>query len=230
MTQGKYSGRLTNINQLVIEELGSSRLLVEHAFILDCLFHKDYDTLDKYDKNFTEERALNNYQTLERKQLIVPDPNNNTYYIISVEGTELYNKLINLSQNILSTTQTTSIGVMRRRNDKLFEEWWTTYPSNASWISEDGRKFISGRSLRSGKKEDNKKEYLKILNEGIYTHTQMMNALKYEIDAKKKQSLLTNNNALQYMQGSLTYLRNRNFENFMNLTIEEGGSNYEVGN
>lgn len=204
------------------------RLTVDHLLILECLYNKDYVMLDKYDHNFSLERALNNYQNLERKELIVADDSENTYYIISVIGREFYEEILDLSMGNISSKSS-----IRLKRDELFEKWWSSYPATSDWESEDGRRFISGRSLRAGKKEDNRKLYYKILNEGRYTADEILECLLYEIEAKKKQSLSTNHNHLQYMQGSITYLNQRTFENFIDIIrsgkrINESTSNYDL--
>lgn len=218
--------RLANVNVAMIDRLARERLTIDHLLILECLYNKDYDILDKYDKNFTLEKALNNYQNLERKELIVPDNADGSYYIISLLGKELYEELIDLSNGI----QVSTPGI-RQSRDKYFDEFWDAYPATATWTSEDGRKFTSGRSLRTGRKEDNRKVYYKIINEGKYNPKQIIDALNYEIAAKKKQSLKTGDNHMQYMQGSLTWLNQRTFENFIGEMNDDSDTltSYAVG-
>lgn len=199
---------------------------MNHLFILECLYNEQYDLLDVYDRGFTMESALLSYQFLERRELIVPDPVDKNYYIISVDGKEFYESLLDRSHGV-ETKNTPKL-----RRTLLFEEWWNSYPSTGQWISEDGRKFLSARALRTGTKEENRKLYTKIINEGKYTHENMLEALKYEIEAKKKQSLSTNINNMNFMQGSITYLRQRTFEAFVELaktsTSDDNISNYEL--
>lgn len=203
------------------------RLIIDHLLILECLYNNDLDMLDKYDKNMTIERALNNYQCLERKELIVPS-DDEVYYCISLLGKEFYEELLGLSMGLTVTPVD-----LRSKRDQEFEEFWQAYPSTGNWTADDGRKFLSSRSLRAGKKEDNKRLYNRIINEGRYTHSDILSCLNYEIDIKKKQSIATGVNHLQYMQGSITWLNQRTFENFIS-EVRSGDSNkppvnYDVG-
>lgn len=231
MQQGTGSGDakkvLLNVSTSVVERLMKERLTIDHLLILECLYNEDYDMLDRYDKSFTLERALNNYQNLERKELIVPS-DDAVYYRISLMGREFYEEVIALSMG-----NTPVPSVIKSTRDKCFDEFWDAYPSTGNWTSDDGRKFMSSRSLRTGTKDNNRKLYNKILNEGRYTHREVIACLKYEVDAKKSQSLTTGVNHLQYMQGSLTWLNQRTFENFIN-EVRAGNSiektsSYDVG-
>lgn len=229
LTSG-VSIKLLDINEAVLQKLKSDRLTADHVFILQLLFNRQFDLLDLYDKNFTEERALLNYQGLERKQLIVPDPADHSYYIISLEGTDYFLSLVALRNNTSYQPQALS----RQEKNRAFDEWWNTYPSTTYWVAGDGRVFTGDRALRSGTQEENRKLYFKILNEGIYAHQQLLACLKYEIAAKKRQSLQNGSNCLHFMQNSLTYLRNRTFEHFMELSRqgevqEDTISNLEIG-
>lgn len=219
---------LIGLNKEILKRANEERLTIDHLFILEAMYHEEYDILDYYDEGYTKERCLLNYQNLERKQFIIPDTAT-TYYVISVTGKEFYEELLSLSKGV-TTTSYKANNVVR---DKRFEEWWEAYPSTATWATPEGKKFVSGRSLRSGSKEENRKAYLKILNEGKVTHDELISCLKYEISAKKKQSIETNSNHLQFMKGSLAYLNQRTFENFIELvragdSIDESTSNWEL--
>lgn len=219
---------LIGLNREIIKRVNDERLTIDHLFILEAMYHEEYDILDYYDEGYTKERCLMNYQNLERKEFIVPDTNT-SYYIISVTGKEFYEELLSLSKGIKAANYKTNSVI----KDKRFDEWWETYPSTASWTTDDGKKFMSGRSLRSGSKEENRKAYLRVLNEGRYTHEELVSCLKYEIAAKKKQSVDTNSNHLQFMKGSLAYLNQSTFENFIELvrsgdSIDESTTNWEL--
>jgi hypothetical protein len=222
---------LLELNCAVLKRAEEERLNVEQLFILSAIVREEWELLDAYDKMFTNERSLMNYQSLQRRMLIVPDPTGENYYIASLQGKELYNELLALNKG-LPPLFTVKANNKARNTD--FDEWWAAYPATAGWVSDEGRKFMSGRSLRSGSKEDNRKAYLAILNEGKYTAKDLLECLKYEIAAKKSQSLLTGNNHLQFMKGSLAYLNQRTFENFVDLvragdSIDDKTSNWEIG-
>ena len=222
---------LTGLNSAVLKRIGEERLNIDQLWVLEAVCLEEWGTLDTYDHMYTKERALLNYQALQRRMLIVPDPTGATYYIASLQGKELYNELLLLSKGM---SPVNIVKVNNKARNSNFDEWWSMYPATAGWTTDDGRKFLSGRSLRSGSKEDNKKAYLTILNEGKYTAKDLIDCLNYEIAAKKSQSLLTGNNHLQFMKGSLAYLNQRTFENFIDLvrsgdSIDEKTSNWEIG-
>lgn len=222
---------LIELNSAVLKRIEEERLSIEQLWILDSICREKWELLDMYDGAFTKERALMNYQNLQRKSLIIPDPTGNNYYIASLQGKELHNELTAINKG-LPPVFTVKVNNEARNSD--FDVWWATYPATAGWVSDDGRKFMSGRSLRSGSKEDNRKAYLTILNEGKYTAKDLLECLKYEIAAKKSQSLVTGSNHLQFMKGSLAYLNQRTFENFIDLvrsgdSIDEKTSNWEIG-
>lgn len=221
---------LININDQVIGKLGDDKLTTDHLFILQSLYNKQFDLLDIYDQNFSRERAINNYQTLERKQFIVPDPSDSTYYKISLEGIDYYLSL----QASQSNGTYVPRALTKKEKEDAFKIWWDTYPASTDWTTPDGRRFIDGRSLHTGKVEENRLEYNKIMNEGKFTANELLLCLKYEIAAKKKQSLTTGENCLRFMIGSLKYLEERRFENFILFvrngeSIDEAPSNIEVG-
>ena len=80
-------------------------------------------------------------------------------------------------------------------------------------------KFKETRALRTGK-EKCKAKYFTILAEGPYTAEEILAALKYEVDLKKKQSLQGHENKLSFMNNSITYLNQRVFESFIDLAKE----------
>jgi hypothetical protein len=60
----------------------------------------------------------------------------------------------------------------------------------------------------------------KILIEGEYPASTLINALLYDVTQKKEMSVKTGNNKLSYMQNSLTYLNQRSYEPFIELMNE----------
>jgi hypothetical protein len=105
-----------------------------------------------------------------------------------------------------------------------FEEWWKIYPGTDSFEYK-GRKFTGTRAIRKGKDECRLK-FDKIMLEGEYTATQLIEALKYELKQKKESSIATNSNRMTFMQNSVTYLNQRAFEAYIEL-INTGEENKE---
>ena len=64
-------------------------------------------------------------------------------------------------------------------------------------------------------------QFNKILLEGDYTSEQLVEALKYDVQSKKDNSISTGTNNLTFMQNSLTYLNKKTFEPFIEI-IKEG--------
>lgn len=96
-----------------------------------------------------------------------------------------------------------------------FEAWWKAYPGTDTFVYQ-GKTFSGGRSLRV-KKEDCKKKFNSILEEGEYTAKDLIDALEFEVTQKKNNSIKEKTNKLTFMQNSLTYLNQRTFEPFIEL-------------
>ena len=96
-----------------------------------------------------------------------------------------------------------------------FDEWWKTYPGTDTFTYMN-KSFSGTRSLRV-KKEDCKAKFKKILEEGEYTASDLIEALKFEVEQKKQNSVKEKTNKLTFMQNSLTYLNQRTFEPFIEL-------------
>jgi hypothetical protein len=102
--------------------------------------------------------------------------------------------------------------------DDDFEEWWKSYPGTDSFVHK-GVTFTGTRSLRA-RKEECKIKLKKILDEGEYTITELIEALKFEVLQKKENSIKQKSNKMTFMQNSLTYLNQRTFEPFIELVRE----------
>lgn len=209
-------------NELMIKELASKKLNYDHMFILNCLYNKEYGLLDIYDEEFTNEKALNHYQTLERKGFIVRDPNMVTYYIISVSGKEYFEHLLKMSYSDDVNDSDITIGAFNTTNTKKnrteqFNEWWNLYPSTSKWTDQISKLVFSDtRPLRIAKDQCRKK-YDSILNTGVVTHENLMDCLRYEIKSRKLDSIKKQTNQLCYMKGSLSYLNQNAYMAFMDL-------------
>ena len=96
-----------------------------------------------------------------------------------------------------------------------FNDWWLTYPGTDTFTHKN-KTFSGSRTLRQNKDECRLK-YDKILLEGEYTSSQLIEALKFDVLQKKEASLKENTNKLTYMQNSFTYLNQRSYEAFIEL-------------
>lgn len=214
-------------DESVIALLKESQLRFDHLFILLCLHHKKKTLLDIFFSGAICLELSEAVQFLIEQGFIAKIINIKDDYRINDKGSDFLTALFRI--NITPVTDPPT-----KKWDEQFEEWWSTYPRTATWVADNGHMFISGRVLHTGTKKENRKLYLALLEEGIFTHEQLIASLKCEIAAKKKQSLLKNENALNYMKGSHSYLMCRYFENFMGLIDsgilnEEPSSSWEAG-
>lgn len=144
------------------------------------------------------------YQTLIRKGLVSDSDK------ITTQGEELL--------RFIDSKEETKI-VKRKPATSEFEEWWKAYPGTDTFTHKSKR-FSGNRGLRQNKDECRLK-FDKILLEGEYTAAQLIEALKFDVEQKKENSVKLNTNKLTYMQNSLTYLNQRSYEPFIEL-IKEG--------
>jgi len=129
----------------------------------------------------------------------------------------------------LNTKLATKI-IKRKPANTEFDLWWQTYPGTNSFEYK-GKKFSGDRSLRVGKDEC-KLKFDKILIQGEYTATQLIDALSFEILQKKESSIKTGTNKLTFMQNSLTYLNQKSYDGFIELlskgeTIKQSEDKYD---
>lgn len=146
------------------------------------------------------------YYGLIRKGLIGKDEEK-----ITLEGKDL---LKYIDDNVESKKI-----VKRQPLTSDFEEWWKNYPTTDSFTYKN-KTFKGTRSLRRSKNQC-KVKFTAIVNEGIYSPKELIDALKYEVETKVKRSLKENKNIMSYMQGSVTYLNQRTFEGFIELMDSE---------
>jgi hypothetical protein len=144
-------------------------------------------------------------QTLRRKGLV------SEQFKITVLGR-------NLLEFMNSRAKTSKI-VKKTQTFAEFERWWAAYPGT-DIFTHKGKSFSGGRTLRVYK-DDCQVKLDAILAEGEYTVDQLIAALEYEVLQKKENSFKTGTNRLSYMQGSLTYLNQRSFQNYIEL-INQG--------
>ena len=89
----------------------------------------------------------------------------------------------------------------------------------SAYLTPYSKLFI--RDLNSYKRKTKSNSFNKILLEGVYTSEQLVEALKYDVQSKKDNSISTGTNNLTFMQNSLTYLKKKTFEPFIEI-IKEG--------
>ena len=181
--------------------------LIKKSYNLDLIYllkliEEQHDIAPMYEDSM-KIAAL--YQTLIRKGLITEDDE----------------KLTNTGKDLLKFIgdQKNEEIVKRKPITTDFEEWWKNYPPTDSF-DVNGITFKGSRALRRGKQEC-KRKFETILNEGDYTAQQIIDALKFEVEQKIERSLKERKNMLTFMQGSVTYLNQRTFEGFIELMEQE---------
>jgi hypothetical protein len=177
--------------------------LIKRSYNLDIIYFlklvaEDYDVTPLY-KDSMKLSAI--YQSLIRKGLITDTDNK-----LTLTGKDLLDFINTKDSNTIVKRKTSTID---------FEEWYKTFPGTDSFTHK-GRKFVGTRGLRRDK-DNCRLTFNKILTEGEYTATQLIESLKYEINQKMENSVSTGTNKVTFMQNSLTYLRQRSFEAFIEL-------------
>ena len=145
------------------------------------------------------------YNTLIRKGLITETEDK-----LTILGTELL--------EFIESKSSTKFKKKKFGNDG-FDSWWEAYPGTDKFEYK-GKSFPATRAL-SVNKDECRTKFNKILLEGNYTSEQLVEALKYDVQCKKDNSISTGTNNLTFMQNSLTYLNKKTFEPFIEI-IKEG--------
>jgi hypothetical protein len=172
-------------------------ITLDHLYILDCLNRGI--SLDELRGDIEKIDLL--ILTLKRK-ICVTDSGN-----ISSLGREL------LASSLQGSF---SLEKIQEKAEDAFERWWKVYPSTDIFTYK-GKNFEGNRGLRQ-KKQDCKKEFYKILNEGEYTVEDLIRALEFEVLLKKEASVKEGDNKMRYMINTMTYLNQRLFENFIEVS------------
>ena len=188
---------MKNISFQKFQQLYNSGFVLDHVYLL--LSIERGDDVKTLCKESPKLEAL--YQGIYRKGLITEEQK------ITQTGKELLAFLEEDSKVEKIVKKTVDV--------VNFESWWKAYPGTDTF-SYQGKSFAGTRSLRV-KKEDCKLKFNKILEEGEYTASELIDALTFEVGQKKQTSVLEKTNKLKFMQNSLTYLNQRTFEPFIEL-------------
>lgn len=154
------------------------------------------------------------HQTLIRKALITEENK------LTISGHELL--------DFMSSKISTTI-VRNKPSTKEFDDWWDCFPSTDNFEYK-GRIFTGSRGMRV-QKEKCKLKFNSIINEGIYTAKDIIDATKYVVYLKKENSFKKKSNELTYLQNSFTFLDKEHFIPFIELSkqgmkIEENKPNF----
>ena len=189
-----------NLSPWHFEELIKKSYSLDHIFLLK-LIHENFD-ISSLTKDSMKLKALE--QGLIRKGLITEEG------ALTTIGVELL---------VFLDSKEEKKFVKKKSSTTDFEQWYKAFPGTDTFTHKD-KTFLGSRTLRQNP-IDCRLKFDKILLEGEYTATELIEALKFDVLQKKEASIKENTNKLKYMQGSLTYLTQRSYEPFIEL-IREG--------
>lgn len=203
----------------IINQLRLLNMDFNDLFILECFYYKeDKKFFDVYTIPSMQDFNLSTrYQFLKKNEYLIEDPNDTSKMILSVKGQKLVNYfyrpedviLVDKIVEIKGQTYPDSL------NDQWFEEWWKTFPTTTSWVTDDkNTKFIGSRNIKNLTKANAKVKYLKLLNQGL-KHEDLLGSLKYEIALKKLDSIKKNANQMEYFKGMESYLNQERYLAFI---------------
>lgn len=147
------------------------------------------------------------YQTLIRKELITEDGS------LTTIGKDLLNFV---------STETDGAKFIKKSSsefDEDFNLFWKTFPATDTF-EHKSIKFTGSRTLRANR-EECRKRFISIVQKGVYTSKQIIDALNYDVLRKKDESVRLRVNQLKYMQNCLTYLNQESFEPYIGKTPDK---------
>jgi len=187
-----------DINQLI-----NLNISAERYFILETVMKKQNKQLKEYLEEVSKISKLN-IQYLIRKNYLIGK-------ITDIENLQITDKALDLLGN-----KKQKINI----NEK-FNEFWELFPSTDKF-----KTFPRTRTLRSAKSKC-KQKYEKALKKNEYTHEDIIKALNYEINQRKKSSN-RRENKFKFMKNSLTWLNQEHYivllEEMTELNIESADS------
>ena len=184
---------MNNISFQQFKELHIKGYTLDMVFLLEQI-------RNEIDINTDSARINSILSSIERKGLITAE------YKITLEGEQLLN-FVSISDGTLK--------LIKKKIENEFDRFWKIFPSTDTFEYK-GVKFEGSRALKTNKDEC-KLKLKAILNEGEYSIDKIVAAVEYDVLAKKEASIKTRTNKLSYIQNSLTYLRQRSYEPFIEL-------------
>lgn len=195
-----------NVRLSILEKLEKLHMSLSHLWILE----NSYLSIEPI-YSLAPESIVS---FLDRKGYISYNKEKSTIVITPI-GRKLYELLSDPNYSLSdSSFLKKELKKSKSETDQRWKEWIGSYPVTASWTSPLGTIFKSTRRLRIDSLE-NEKKYLNILAEGEYTHEDMCNGLKYQIDMIRSESTKINTNKFEYMQQTSSYLNQGTYKNFI---------------
>lgn len=182
------------------EELVKKGLSLDYVFLL-MLIKEGHDVNSLIEDNMKLEGMR---QALVRKALISEE---NKLTPLGLELLEFMN--IKIAKPI----------VKKKASTQEFDEWWEAFPST-DHFEYKGRVFTGSRGMRV-QKDKCRLKFNAIVNEGVYTAKQIIEATKTVVFLKKENSVKKKSNELTYLQNSFTFLDKDHYVPFIDM-IKQG--------
>ena len=207
---------LKTIKQQILDKFNIS---VDQLLLLELLFFKEYTEIEHYIPRLAQTYDIMVQNLFRRDFIKLYDENitgmkNVRNLCVSLKGENVIKALRDIkwesNQEIIITTES------------CFNEFWDAFPSSDKWAS-----FPLTRALKADKNGCNKR-YSKLLVEEGYKHEDVMTALEYQKNLFKKNSTMIENK-MKFFQNSATWLNQKTFLEYLELSKEEQIENNEKG-
>jgi hypothetical protein len=208
MTPKKKISSLFNIQTFEFIELISSGISLDQIYLLE-LAEKNADLQELLKDNL---QGLGSLQALVRRG-----------YIIDGAISEAGQKLLNYIREAAGPT----VRLKKRASmsEDEFETFWQAYPATDTIVINDRIVMKGTRALRKGDKQDLRVKLSKILLEGKYSLEDIIRALRFEVKQKVDESLKKKENKLSFMQNISSYINQRTFEAYIEISkLKDSGS------
>ena len=190
---------------------------MDQLLILELLFFKEYIELEEYIPRLAQNYEIIMQNLLRRDILYfynsdVASAKNIRNIAVSLKGENIIKEF---SQMKFEPQEKIIITI-----EAYFEEFWALFPSSDKWA-----KYSATRALKADK-DGCRKKYFKLLEE--YKHEEIMEALKFQIEMFRSTSTIAENK-LKFFQNSSTWLNQKTFLEYAELSKQEKVDNNEKG-
>lgn len=196
---------LFNLTLLQMKKVIDAQIDLNHLFLFEC-----------YLEGITPSSQLSAIkvdswkQGLLRKNWLDANENPTEY------GKSLYDAI---KSEIVAENPKEIIKEKKAKRESDFAVWWACFPST-DLFDYNGKKFTGSRTLRV-KKEECEQLFNKLVMSNEYTAENIINATKFDVENKKRESYKQGKNVLSFLQNSATYLRQQSFDGYVGMKIEE---------
>lgn len=160
-------------------------------------------------------------ELIEKHLLPVIGPNGKPYNAVSKSTLLSLSALVSLRECLASLGEKKEKKKVTIEFTPEFEKWWKEYPT-MDFIFR-GKRFTGTRILKENK-ERCFIRYQEIIAVGNFTHEQLLNSLKVEVQARKIASFRHTHphyNDFQFMKASMSYLNSGAYKNYINRSLQK---------